>query len=136
MVARLKRAAWLIQGNENPITFLREESFMKLYVGNLPKTATEDSVRQLFAAFGQVAEVTLIKDKFTNALRGFGFIEMPTQSEAEAAIAGVNGADLEGNKLVVNEARPRPPRPEGHRGGGPRGEGGHRGGFGGGRSRF
>ncbi len=103
---------------------------MNIYVGNLPKTATEDSVRQAFEAHGEVSQVKLIKDNFSGEPRGFGFVEMPSKSEAVAAIAALNGADFEGRKLVVNEARPRPER-SGGGGGGRRGGGG---GYGGGRS--
>ncbi|HDQ44036.1 MAG TPA: RNA-binding protein [bacterium] len=105
---------------------------MNIYVGNLPKTATEDSIRQAFETHGEVSQVKLIKDNFSGEPRGFGFVEMPSKSEAVAAIAALNGADFEGKNLTVNEARPRAERPGGGGGGGRRGGGG---GFGGGRSR-
>ena len=80
---------------------------MNIYVGNLPKTTTEEAVRKLFEEFGEVAEVKLIKDQYSGELRGFGFIEMPDQSGAQKAIQEVDGTELEGNALIVNEARPR-----------------------------
>ncbi len=80
---------------------------MNVYVGNLPREATENDVREAFAAFGQVTSVKLITDKFSGESRGFGFVEMPTQAEAQAAINGLNGKQLKGRMLTVNEARPR-----------------------------
>jgi RNA recognition motif-containing protein len=83
---------------------------MNIYVGNLPKSTTEAAVRNVFSAYGEVSEVKLIKDQYSGELRGFGFVVMPTQSEAEKAIAEVNGSDLEGRTLTVNEAKPRTER--------------------------
>ena len=106
---------------------------MNIYVGNLPRKATEDDLRPLFEAFGKIMSVNVIKDKFSGESKGFGFVEMPKRTEAEAAIAGLNGKDLMGQALTVNEARPKS---EGHRGGGRGGfggGGGRRGGYGGGR---
>jgi RNA recognition motif-containing protein len=80
---------------------------VNIYVGNLSREATEADVREAFQAFGQVATVTIVKDKFSGEPRGFGFVEMPAKTEAEAAIAGMNGKDLKGRALTVNEARPR-----------------------------
>jgi len=80
---------------------------MNLYVGNLSHQATEDDLQAAFAAFGRVASVTIIKDKFSGESRGFGFVEMPIQAEALAAIAGLAGKELRGRPLNVNEARPR-----------------------------
>ena len=101
---------------------------MNIYVGNLSFDAGESDVRQLFEAHGQVASVSIIEDKFTGRPRGFAFVEMPTDAEAQAAIAGLNGKDFKGRPLTVNEARPRTE----HRGGGGGGfKGGHRGGGGG-----
>jgi len=97
---------------------------MNIYVGNLPHKVTEDEVRQAFAEFGQVTEVRLITDKFSGESKGFGFVEMPSKAEAEKAIQEMNGKELMGRALNVNEARPKTDR-----GGG----GGRRGGFGGGR---
>jgi RNA recognition motif-containing protein len=97
---------------------------MNIYIGNLSFDTTEDEIQQAFTAFGQVATVNIIKDKFSGESRGFGFVEMPTKAEADAAIAGLNGTELKGRTVTVNEARPRT---EGRPGGG-----GGRGGFGGG----
>ncbi len=91
---------------------------MNIYVGNLPYGATEDEVREVFAAFGQVSSVTLIKDKFTGQPRGFGFIEMPEEGEAQKAIQALNGKDFKNRSLVVNPARPREERGGSRQGGG------------------
>jgi len=80
---------------------------MNIYVGNLSFDATEDEVRELFAAFGQVTSVSLIKDKFTGRPRGFGFVEMATDGEAQKAIAELNGKDYKGRSMTINQARPR-----------------------------
>jgi len=96
---------------------------MNIYVGNLSRDVTEDDLRQAFEAFGQVTSATLIKDKFSGESRGFGFVEMPSKTEAQSAIQGMNGKDLKGRTLNVNEARPRA---EGRRSGGGRGPGGGR----------
>ena len=101
-----------------------KESIMNIYVGNLSHDATEDDLRQAFEAFGEVSSVNIIRDKFSGESRGFGFVEMPTKSEADAAIAGLNGQDVKGQTVSVNEARPRPQA---------RRSGGGRGGSGGGR---
>ena len=107
---------------------------MNIYVSNLPRSTDEDAVKELFEAHGTVDQVKLIKDRDTGELRGFGFVEMPVKAEGEAAIAGVDGAELEGRKLIVNEARPRR-NDGGGRGGGRRhGGGGGGGGRGGSRS--
>ena len=90
---------------------------MNIYVGNLSRDVTEDDLRQAFGAFGQVASATVIRDKFSGESRGFGFVEMPAKEEAQAAINGMNGKDLKGRALNVNEARPRP-KDQGGRGGG------------------
>jgi len=89
----------------------------KLFVGNLPFTATEDSLRTLFAAHGAVDKVALISDRETNRPRGFGFVEM-SNSDASRAIEALNGKDFEGRALKVNEAHDR--QPAGGNGGGPR----------------
>ncbi len=96
---------------------------MNIYVGNLSRQVTEEDLREAFEAFGQVATVTIIKDKFSGESRGFGFVEMPTKDEAQSAITGLNGKELKGRTLNVNEARPRS---EGRRGGGRGGGGGRR----------
>ena len=104
---------------------------MYVYVGNLSFEVGEEDLRQAFSAFGQVATINIIKDKFSGESRGFGFVDMPAKAEAEAAIAGLNGTDLKGRTLTVNEARPRTEgRPSGGGGGG--GRDGRRGGGGGG----
>ena len=93
----------------------------KLYIGNLAFGATEDDVRDAFAAHGSVGSVQIISDRDTGQSRGFGFVEMDDDGEAETAIAAVNGSDIAGRNVVVNEARPRPDRGGG--GGGGRGGG-------------
>jgi len=80
---------------------------MNIYVGNLSYSVTEDDLKHAFEAFGQLASVSIIKDKFSNQSKGFGFVEMPTQEEAQAAISGMNGKELKGRAMNVNEARPR-----------------------------
>jgi len=102
---------------------------MNVYVGNLSFEVNEDDLQQAFSAFGQVATVNIIKDKFSGESRGFGFVDMPAKAEAEAAIAGLNGTELKGRTITVNEARPRT---EGRGGGGGGGRGGERRGGGGG----
>ena len=87
---------------------------MNTYVGNLAFTATVDEVRQLFEGYGTVDIVRLLTDRETGQPRGFGFVEMSNDAQARAAIAGLNGTDLGGRSLTVNEARPREER------GGPR----------------
>jgi RNA recognition motif-containing protein len=102
----------------------------KIYVGNLPFTATEDQVRELFAAHGTVESVALPNDRETGRPRGFGFVEM-SQADAARAIQAVNGKELGGRALRVNEAQDKP-RGGGGGGGGRSGGGGGRGGYGGG----
>lgn len=80
---------------------------MNLYVGNLSYRMTDDQLRQEFEQYGQVASCTIIVDKATGQSKGFGFLEMPSREEAEAAITGLNGRELQGRRLNVNEARPR-----------------------------
>jgi RNA recognition motif-containing protein len=80
---------------------------VNIYVGNIAREATEADLREAFHAFGEVATVTIIKDKFSGEPRGFGFVEMPSKGEAQAAITGLNGKPLKGRTLTVNEARPR-----------------------------
>ncbi len=89
---------------------------MNLYIGNLSFDATEEDLRQAFKGYGEVSKVNIITDKFSGKSRGFGFVEMPTKGEAEAAMAGLNGQDLHGQELNVNEARPRTDRNGGGRG--------------------
>jgi RNA recognition motif-containing protein len=80
---------------------------MNMYVGNLSREVTEEELRKAFEAFGQVTSVNIIKDRYTGESRGFGFVEMPTKSEAQAAITGLNGTSLGERTLSVSEARPR-----------------------------
>jgi len=93
---------------------------MKIYVGNLSYAMTEDELRTAFGAFGAVEEVTIITDRYSGRSKGFGFVEMPNQAEAEKAIASLNGKELGGRPITVNQARPREERPrrESPRGGG------------------
>jgi RNA-binding proteins (RRM domain) len=84
---------------------------MKLYVGNLSFETTENDLQDLFEQHGQVGEVVLMTDRMTGKSRGFAFVTMPDKTEAEAAIAGVNGKELNGRTLSVSEARPREERP-------------------------
>lgn len=90
---------------------------MNIYVGNLSYDVTEDELRKSFEEFGQVETVSIIKDKYSGQSKGFGFVEMPAAGDAQAAIDGLNGKELKGRKLNVNEARPRT---EGERGRGKR----------------
>ena len=80
---------------------------MNIYVGNLSYNATEETVRQAFESFGQVISVRIIKDKHTGQSKGFGFVEMLEQSQGQAAIKSLNGKELLGKQISVNEARPR-----------------------------
>ena|SRR5688572_22793679 len=106
---------------------------MKLYVGNLSFSTSEDELRQLFEQYGQVASATLVMDRDTGRPRGFGFVEMNDDGEAKAAIAALNGQNVGGRDLTVNEARPREDRGGGGGGRGfGGGGGGGRGGYGGG----
>jgi len=105
---------------------------MKIYVGNLSYNVTEEDLRQALEAFGPVNSASIIKDKTTGQSKGFGFVEMEAEADGKAAIEGLNGKELKGRAIVVNEARPRPEGSGGGRGGG-RGGAGGRGGQGGGR---
>jgi RNA recognition motif-containing protein len=113
---------------------------VNIYVGNLSREVTEDELRKAFEAFGQVTSVNIIKDRYSGESRGFGFVEMTTKSEAQAAINGLNGTSLKERTLSVSEARPRTEggrRPFGGGGFGGGGRGGGRfGGGGGGRRRY
>jgi RNA recognition motif-containing protein len=104
---------------------------VNIYVGNLSRDVSESDLKEAFQAFGEISTCNIIKDKFTGESRGFGFVEMPNKEEADKAIAGMNGKDLKGRNLTVNEARPRTDRPR-TGGGFGGGRGGSRGGFGGG----
>ena len=105
-----------------------------IYVGNLAWSATEDDVRGAFEEFGDVSAVHVIMDRETGRPRGFAFVEMPDKQGAEDAIEALNGQDIAGRAVTVNEARPREERPRGGGGGGGRGGygGGGGGGYGGG----
>ncbi len=109
---------------------------MNIYVGNVSREATADDLREAFEAFGTVESSHIVKDRFTGESRGFGFIEMTSDDEAQAAIDEMNEKDFMGRPLNVSEARPRRDRRNGGgsgRGGGGRGRGGGGGGYGGGR---
>lgn len=108
---------------------------MNIYVGNLPYNMTEETMRQTFEPYGQVSSANIIKDKYSGQSRGFGFVEMPNQAEAQAAIQNLNGKELLGQTLNVSEARPRNDRRSGGQGGQ---RGGRTGGSGlrGGRNRY
>ena len=103
----------------------------KLYVGGLPYSVTEGRLEEVFAAHGTVQSAKVISDKFTGQSRGFGFVEMGSSDEAQKAIAALNGSQLDGRTLVVNEAKPME-----NRGGGGGGGGGRGGNRGGGRDRW
>lgn|SRR3989338_4329065 len=108
----------------------------KVYVGNLPFTVTSDKLKEMFSSYGEVSEATVISDKFSGRSKGFGFVTFSEDSAADKAISEMNGKDMEGRALTVNEAKPfepgsRPPRREGGFGGGRGG-----GGFGGERRSF
>jgi len=104
----------------------------KLYVGNLSYSVTASQLETMFAAHGTVVSAQVISDRDTGRSKGFGFVEMGSDQEAQAAIAALHGKDMEGRPLTVNEAKPRVERPPGGGGGGRRGGGG---GGGGGRNR-
>jgi RNA recognition motif-containing protein len=106
----------------------------RIYVGSLPYSATEDQLEQLFNPYGKVTDAQVITDRFTGQAKGFAFVEMENDAEAEAAIAALNGSSFGGRTLVVNEARERESRGGGGggRGYGGGGGGGGRGGYGGG----
>ena len=98
----------------------------KLYVGGLPYAVNEDQLRELFSEHGTVESATVITDRMTGRSKGFGFVEMSSQEEAQTAMDNLNNTQLEGRSITVNEAKPRQPRGDG---------GGGRGGFGGGGGR-
>jgi RNA recognition motif-containing protein len=124
--------------NHNRPRYLKS-FFMNLYIGNLSWSLSEGDLQQLFEAYGEVSSCKIVKDKMTNRSKGFGFVEMPNDDEANQAISALNGKDVGGRAISVNEARPREERPAGggFRGGGNRGGGGNYGGGGyGNRSRY
>ena len=89
----------------------------RVFVGNLPFSATEEQLRELFGQHGEVATAEIVKDKYTELSRGFGFVEMATDEAAAAAISALSGYEMEGRQLTVNEARPRTERRGGGQGG-------------------
>ncbi len=105
---------------------------MNIFVGNLPFTTTDDELHELFARHGEINRATVIKDRVTGKSRGFGFVEMMDDETARAAIEALNGSDLQGRALTVNEARPRESRGPRSGGGGYGGSGGGGGGYSGG----
>jgi cold-inducible RNA-binding protein len=116
---------------------------MNIYVGNLSNEVTEEDLKQAFETFGEVESVNIIKDKYTNRSKGFGFVEMASKAEGQSAIDGLNGKELKGKAVNVNEARPRTESRgrgggygsgRGGQGSGRGGRGGDRGGPKGGRS--
>jgi hypothetical protein len=106
----------------------------KLYVGNLPYQVRDSDLEQAFGQFGQVTSAKVMMERETGRSKGFGFVEMGSDAEAQAAITGMNGQPMGGRSIVVNEARPMENRPRGFGGGGGGGGGGYGGGGGGGRS--
>ncbi len=85
---------------------------MEIYDGSLPYTVTEDDLKEAFAPFGEVSSVRLVSDKFSGKSKGFGFVEMPSNEEAEAAIAALNENDFKGRDIKVNQAKPKEERPQ------------------------
>ena len=108
---------------------------MNIYVGNLPKTTSEEAVRKLFEVYGEVTEIKLLKDQYTEELRGFGFVTIQSKEEAMKAIQELNSKEFEGRSLIVNEAKPRKDNRSGGGGGGGRRGGSSGGGFNSSRSR-
>ena len=104
---------------------------MNIYVGNLSRDVTDEDLQAAFEAYGKVTSSKVIKDNYSGQSRGFGFVEMPDNSEADAAVKALNGEELKGQRLKLSEARPRTERRHGGRSGGSR----HSGGMGGGRYR-
>jgi RNA recognition motif-containing protein len=105
---------------------MNQGSSKKLYVGSLPYSTTEDELRGLFESFGPIESVRIITDKFTGMSKGFGFVEMENADDAQKAVEGMNGKQLNGRTLIVNEARPEQRRDRSFSGG--EGGGGNRGG--------
>ena len=110
---------------------------MRIYIGNFGYDTREQEIREAFEAHGQVQEVSMVMDRDTGRPKGFGFVEMPTSAEAQAAIGALNGKEFGGRPATVNEAKPRQERSSGgYSGGGSGGGYGNRGGGGGGGSRW
>ena len=118
----------------NDMNIAEEQNNKKLFVGNLPFSATQEDLREVFGQYGEVTDATVISDKFTGRSKGFGFVEFASEEEAAAAVAACEaGVTIDGRQIVANIARPRAPREDrGPRGGGGGGYGGNRGGNGGG----
>jgi len=95
---------------------------MRLFIGNLPNSYNEDKVREIFSQHGEVSNVGVPRDRYTNSPRGFAFVEMPNDEEAKSAISAINGTEHDGREIKVEEARP--PRERGERGGFDRNRGG------------
>ena len=128
----------MVLGDVQIYNLLQKEIRMNIYVGNLSNEVTEEDLKQAFETFGEVESVKIIKDKYTNRSKGFGFVEMPSKAEGQSAIDDLNGKELKGKALNVNEAHPRTEsrgRGGGY-GGGRKGQGGSRGGQGGGRGGY
>jgi RNA recognition motif-containing protein len=89
---------------------------MNIYVGNLPYSVTDGDLRETFSRFGEVSQVNLITDKFTGESKGFAFVDMTNNSQADAAIKGLNGTDMKGRNITVNQAKPKSDRPSPSRG--------------------
>jgi RNA recognition motif-containing protein len=86
---------------------------MNIYVGNLDYSVSEDDLKNAFSEFGEVSRVSMIKDQFSGQSKGFGFVEMPNNSEADQAIKALNGKQLKGREIKVNQAKPKGDRPKG-----------------------
>ena len=110
----------------------KEQSKMEIYVGNLAYATTDDGLKAAFAAFGEVTAVRVVTDRMTGRSKGFGFVTMPDAAQAQAAIDALNGHELDGRTVRVNESQPKPREERGGFRGGRGGFGGGRGGFGGG----
>ncbi|MCU0832884.1 MAG: RNA-binding protein [Chromatiaceae bacterium] len=93
---------------------------MNIYVGNLPYSVTDADLRETFSRFGEVSQVNLISDRFTGESKGFGFVEMSSNAQADAAIKALNGTDMKGRNITVNQAKPKSDRPARGGGGGGR----------------
>jgi RNA recognition motif-containing protein len=112
--------------DHNSFTTKEKGMSSKIYVGGLPYATTDAQLQEIFSAHGTVESARVITDKFTGRSRGFGFVEMASQEEAQRAIQALNGTDLDGRNLTVNEARPQEKRSGGFGGGERRGGGGGR----------
>jgi RNA recognition motif-containing protein len=106
-----------VSSEEKTLTF-QTGGIMNIYVGNLSYGVSEEELRKTFEEFGQVQSVTIIKNNQTGQSKGFGFVEMPASEDAQKAISALNGKELKGRNMTVNEARPRPEGPRGGRPGG------------------